>query len=268
MAVVVTPEVQTGYRVAITVSGMVSPYVWTLERFDQNAFLFEDTWVPVRGPGWVGDTVVTDHEAPLNSGILIYRAVWYELVGSELVQHFTQGGVAPGLEGTLPVLGDPITGAYLECTIQQWPEWTRGDRAFVMEVPGDSYPITISDRMGSASSQITLRTDDRAGYVKAYNLLKAGRTVLLRPACSGIDDESGYLHVRSATARRRSNNAGDLVRFWILDVVHKEMPTPLLAATGATLQNLHAAYPDPATLADLEIAFPGTLIDIAQADLS
>lgn len=264
MAVVVTVQVQNGYRVAITVTGMVSPYVWTLERFDSVL----SAYVPVRGPGWIGDTVVTDNEAQLNTGILIYRAVWYELVGSDLIRHETTGGVAPGLEGSLPVLGDPITGEYAECSIQSWPEWSRGERASTIEIPGADYPTTVSDRLGAATSQITLRTDDVGERFKVRALLQPGRTLLLRPACSGVDDESGYLHMRQVTSRRRSNNAGDPVRFWVLDVTHKTMPTPELAATGATLQDLYNAYPLPATLTDLETAFPGTLIDIAQADLA
>lgn len=264
MPVVVTVQPQTGYRVAVTVTGMVSPYVWTMQRFDPTF----NVYVPVRGPGWVGDTVVIDHEAPLNSGILFYQVTWYELVGSVLVEHKTQGAVAPGLEGELPLLGDPITGDYVECSIQSWPEWSRGERAFTMEVPGEDYPITVSDRTGSATSQITLRTDTPGDRLKMRTLLRTGRTLLLRPACSGVDDESGYLHFRQVTSRRRSNNAGDPVRFWVLDVTHKTMPTPELAATGATLNDLHNAFPLPDTLADIEIAYPGTLVDIAQADFA
>ena len=261
MAVVVTPLAQSGYRVVITVTGMVSPYVWTMERIDAGGNVG-----PVRGPGWIGNSVITDNEAPLNR-ILFYRVTWYELVGSVLVRHVDTSVAAVIVFGTHPVIGNPVTGDYVETNIQSWPEWVRGERASTLEVPGADYPIFVSDRLGAATGQLTLRTDTPAARVAMRELLLEGRVYLLRPSCEGVDDESGYLHVRQVTSRRRSNHAGDWVRFWILDVTHSAMPTPLIPASGATLQELHDAYPLPQTLTDLEAAVPGTLINIAELDL-
>lgn len=260
MAVVVSAVAQSGYRVVITVTGMVSPYVWTMERVEAGEVK------PVRGPGWIGDSVLTDHEAPLNQPVF-YQVTWYELVGPNLVQHVTITAAPVTVVGALPVLGDPITGEYLETNIQSWPEWQRGERAATLEIPGADYPIVVSDRLGAATSQLTLRTDTPAARVAMRALLLAGRVYFLRPACSGVDDEAGYLHMRQVTSRRRSNHAGDPVRFWPLDVTHCDMPSPLIPATGATLQDLYNAYPLPLTLAGLNAAIPGDLVDIAELDL-
>lgn len=259
MAVTITPAVQTGYRVAVTVAGMVSPYVWTLDRIEAGDVK------PVRGPGWIGDSVVTDHEAPLNLPVF-YQVTWYELVGPDLIQH-TLVSDPVTVVGAKPVLGNPVTGEYVETNVQSWPEWQRSERAATLEVPGADYPIIVSDRLGAATSQVTLRTDTPAERLALRSMLQAGRVYLLRPACSGVDDESGYLHLRQVTSRRRSNHAADPVRFWPLDVTHADMPTPLIPASGATLQDLYDAYPTPLTLADLNAAVPGTLIDIAELDL-
>lgn len=260
MAVTVTPVAQSGYRVVITVAGMVSPYLWTMERIEAGVAK------PVRGPGWIGDSVLTDHEAPLNLPVF-YQVTWYELVGANLVQHVTISAASVTVVGALPVLGNPITGEYLATNIQSWPDWQRSERASTLEIPGADYPIIVSDRLGAATSQLTLRTDTPAARIAMRDLLLVGRVYFLRPACSGVDDESGYLHMRNVTSRRRSNHAGDPVRFWPLDVTHASMPTPLIPASGATLQDLYDAFPTPLTLNDLNIAEPGTLIDIAELDL-
>lgn len=260
MAVVVTAVAQSGYRVVITVTGMVSPYVWTMERVEAGAAK------PVRGPGWIGNSVLTDHEAPLNLPVF-YQVTWYELVGPNLVKHVDISAAPVTVVGARPVLGNPVTGEYVETNIQSWPEWQRGERASTLEVPGADYPIIVSDRLGAATGQVTLRTDTPASRIAMRELLLVGRVYLLRPACSGVDDESGYLHMRQVTSRRRSNHAGDPVRFWPLDVTHCGMPTPLIPASGATLQDLHNAYPIPLTLNDLNIAVPGTLVQIAELDL-
>lgn len=260
MAVVVTPVAQSGYRVVITVTGMVSPYVWTLERIEAG------TAKPVRGPGWIGNSVITDHEAPLNLPVF-YQVIWFELVGSVLVRHVDISAASVTVVGARPVLGNPITGEYLETNIQSWPEWQRSERASTLEVPGADYPIIVSDRLGAATGQVTLRTDTPAARIAMRDLLLEGRVYFLRPACSGIDDESGYLHLRQVTCRRRSNHAADPVRFWPLDITHASMPTPLIPASGATLQDLYDAYPTPLTLNDLATAVPGTLVNIAELDL-
>ncbi len=262
MAVVVTVDPQSGYRVVVTVTGMTSPYVWTLERLDVDF-----GWLPVRGPGWIGDSVVTDYEAALNqTGGLYYRVTYYDLIGPNLIKFTVEGGSPAYLEAELPVISNPITGEYVELSVQSWPEWSRGERAATLEVPGADYPIIISDRLGAATSQVTLRTDTVETRRSLKDLLQVGHVYQLRPACSGVLDESGYLHMRQVTSRRRSNHAGDPVRFWPLDVTHASMPAPLIAAVGSTLQDIYDAYPTPDDLADLEAAFPGNLIDIAAED--
>ena len=215
--------------------------------------------------GWTGNDVVIDHEAPLNLPVF-YFVRWYELVGGNLIQHDTYTVAAVTVVGALPVIGLPLTGEYQEVTIQSWPEWQRDERAAALQPPGADYPIIVSDRLGAATSTVTLMTYTPADRIALRELLKTGLVFLLRPACSGVDDEGSlYLHVRQVNCQRRSNHASDPVRRWPLQVTHTSMPTPLIAAIGNTLQDLHDAY--PGTLQDIHDAFPGTLLDIAKADL-
>lgn len=259
MAVAIVADAQSGYKVAITVSGMVSPYVWNLYRVDNGVV------TRVRGPGWLGNDVVIDHEAPLNLPVFYY-VEWFDLVASVLTRHETYTVAPVTVVAAVPVIGLPLTGEYQEVTIQQWPEWERSERASVLQVPNSDYPIIVSDRMGAATSTVTLMTYTPAARIALRELLKIGLVYLLRPACSGVDDEGSlYLHVRQVNSARRSNHAADPVRRWTLAVTHTGMPTPQIAAIGNTLQDLHDAY--PTTLQDIHDAFPGTLLDIAKADL-
>lgn len=212
----------------------------------------------------VESTVVDD------AAVLLNRPVFYRLVASDGTSWVTPDPVT--VESRLSLLSDPIGGNAVEVTIKEWTELGYDQRATVLDVEGAAQQVRLHDVESSPQSpEIILRTEtgDQLQVLRA--LFGAGEPLLLRGACSGIED--AWLGITRRAEQRLTTKASDWRRHHVLsDVVHTTSPDPSLRAQGDTLGDL-AAYVDAqlgaaGTLGDIAAIWAdGTLGDIAATDL-
>ena len=262
MSATLAADVQSGYRVVVSVSGLSteSPAVdrVTLWRDDLDRPRTE-----VRGYVDYEPTadgfVAVDFEAPLSRPVFYVLEVIHE---DESRTEYVAAYVV--LEGSYPLVSVPVTGEHVELSaIELWTELGRDGRATVVDVHDRPDPIVVSTGLSAPSSSPVLRTDTLAARRTLRRLLETAQVLHLR--APELDVEDAYLVVGKHVEVRVTNSPDDLRRRHNLDVRHVAPPSLLVPAVTDTLDDLADAF--PGTLADLAAAFPGTLLDIAAADL-
>lgn len=254
-------------RVTITITGLPTapadvedPWPatpWTLYRSDG---LNESV---VRGAIDVGldstsTEVVQDREYPLSKPFL-YVLRYVDAVDGAVVVY--SGWVsAPTPE--LPRISDPVSGEGVDLTVVEWPSESFESRGTYLDIDGRPDGYTLAGSLRAPESEITLRTDDAAGWRSLRRLLMPGGTVYLRPSTPELDE--AYLYVQSYRVDRITNRASDARRLHLLQVRTVSITQPNIAAQGSTLADLHAAF--PGDLGDIAAAFT-QLYEIAAAPL-
>jgi len=261
----VSPVVQTGNRVAVTVAGVNTEAPAAAEVTLYRDDLLVDR-VPVRSwnaraySATIANFVALDHEAPLA------RPVFYVL---EVTR--TDGTVVERTGGPVtiaadhPIVSDPITGsAVVLGAVEQWPELTRDSRGSTIAVAGRPDPVVITGPIAFPSSSPILRTDTWGDLLALRALLATGQVLQIRAPETGVED--AYLGVSKHVEARITNRADDLRRRHSLESQHVAMPQPDRPAVADTLQDIADAFPAPLTLTDISVTYP-TLLALAAADL-
>lgn len=261
MNIVAVP--QTGYRILITVTDI--PDTATEITISRNNL--QDPTRTVRGWNHVtpnGSTAVAvDTEGTFNT-YLMYTA---EIVNADgTTSSVVTATVLPWTGGTpfRPMISDPVSGAYVVLSaLSQWPDVTREARSAAIELHGQPYPAVVSDVMSAGTSQMVFRTDDPYMRSNLAALLESGRVLLYRDSTPGLTPAL-YFSVTKWVEQRLTNSPYDYRRHHQLDVVHTDQPEPGTPAIGDTLADLAMAV--PGTLNDIANRW-GTLLDIATTDL-
>ncbi|MEV3852733.1 hypothetical protein AB0J38_00145 [Streptomyces sp. NPDC050095] len=159
-------------------------------------------------------------------------------------------------------LSDPVSGLAVPVEVTNWDERQRAARQAVLEVDGQPSPVVLSDvhTMPSGTIRLQTRTQDALAQLRA--VLTASRIVQLR-AETGCAIEDTYAAVGDVTEKRVTQRCEDWQRY--IEVEWQEIaPLPYIAKEGgtATLEDIYAAYPAPATLADLSADY-ATLLELA-----
>lgn len=259
--------VESDYRVTITITDLpVAPTPpdpwpatpWTLSRTDGA------TEFPVRG-GLEREldanaaAVLYDNEYPLS------RPFAYVLRYVDA----TTGPVAVFSDWVNPPdngmgrVSDPVTGFGVNCTIVTWPAWAYDARSAAYDVEGRTEPYIVNAAMSAPTSQLMLRTLTSGDWRNLERLIITGRTLLVRASHVGVDD--AYLVPSRYSLQRITRRGTDDRRHHEMDATRGSMPSPLVLASGPTLQDLADAFPG-GTLQDIADAFD-YLYEIAAAEL-
>lgn len=205
--------------------------------------------------------LIVDNEAPFGVPVS-YELTW--TLGDGTTTVVTSNTVQ--LSASMSWLSNPITGEGAPVTIATWPELTYSARQSVLDVAGRVSPVVVSDLRTSASSEMVVFTPTRAVLMMLRQLLATGDIILLRPVCDAV--EGDYFAVGEVTEARLDPSDGSSWRRLVtLELQVVDQPSPAIPAIGDTLLDLHNFV--PGTLEDIHAAFPDpdTLLTIARTRL-
>ena len=259
----ITATVQAGLRVQLVIEDL-PPTATRVLSVRRIAFTADPVFTgPVRGTLDLAPAeplIVADVEAPIGSPVA-WVVSWINAdrsIGTATTVTIT-------LTAAKPRLSDPVTGEYVEGTVETWPSIDVETGTVVLDVHTrrGARAIVVSGPPKAGSSQIVMRLDpsDAGGPRQFERLLAAGRVLLLRAPCPTVE---GYLAVTSYQIARVTNAASDARRRITANVRHVSAPDTITPAQAATLTDL--ATVEPGTLFDISTTWP-TLRDIAVADL-
>lgn len=206
------------------------------------------------------DTLVrTDAEQPF--GVLLTYRLTIDGVDND------SETITVTLSGGKVALSDAISGEAAEVVVMSWPSKKRERQSTVFAVGGRN--IVVSGQRGGWSGTVEVFVENDESKNAVLDLLENATSGVLQIRQSGsYDGVDAYISVLADDEVRYSQDGSDERRTIALDAVEVNGWAPSLEAPGFTLQDLADAFPSPDDLADINSAYPGTLLDIALADLS
>lgn len=133
---------------------------------------------PVWAPGGMG--LCYDHEAPLGVAVL-YSATPLDADGEAVADASTVALTipTPGFPRDVWIKSAERPSVSLRVHVEEWPALANEPRRQLVTIPGDRYPIAVSDVYDAATSEMTLYTETLSEAIAMRDLLESPDVLLV-----------------------------------------------------------------------------------------